>query len=228
MVLKKRHENLVCSVAIDMEHCTIHTQEPMERYAERVNADFHQITQSKHRVPHLAKYDLIIMAERMGYKRFLFLDSDIYIRRGVPNIFEHYTNALFNEMPNPSDLVFWQRKMFESMTAKIDPDFKIGDPYYNTGVMVFDKEGIKKLAHRLTTMPEYKIVEEYYEQHELNWILKQEALPDQNLSSRWNTYASYSDLKSDVSKDSYFVHVNGITDKDERSARLKRISEMIP
>ena len=228
MALKKRHENLVCSVAIGMEHCTIHTQEPMERYAERVNADFHQITQSKRRVPHLAKYDLIMMAERMGYKRFLFIDSDIYIRRGVPNIFEHYTNALFNEMPRLDEMLYWQRKMFETMTSKIDPDFKIGDPYYNTGVMVFDAEGIRKLSHRLTTMPKYKIVEDYYEQHELNWMLKQEELPHQNLSSRWNTYASYSDLKSDVLKDSCFVHVSSIQDKDERSAKLKQVVDLLP
>jgi len=209
-----------------MEHCTVHTQKPMEDYAARIDADFFQITESKRKFPHLAKYDLILIAQRMGYERFLFLDSDIYVRRGIPNIFEHYTNALHNEMPNPEDLVYWQRHMFGTMT-EMDPTFKIGDPYYNTGVMTLDLEGLTKLKERIVNLDGFKTVEIYFEQHELNMLLKQEGLPHQDLDKRWNTVASQEDLNSKTLQDSYFVHVPG-TVVEERYTRLKQIVEQLP
>lgn len=228
MKLRKRHPNLVCSVAIGMEHCTIHTSEPMQKYAERIGADFFQITESKRRVPHLAKYDLILMAHKMGYERFLFLDSDIYVRRGIPNIFEYYTNALFNEMEDMDKLEYWKKRMFETMKSEIDPDFNLGDPYYNTGVMVLDEKGLNKIADRIRNLSEFKIVEIYYEQHQLNLLLKQEGLPEQQLNKRWNTFGSQNDLNSPELQESYFVHVPGITVKKHRSAKLKQIVEQLP
>ena len=108
MALYKSHDNLLCSIAIDMDYCTAHTKERMQQYAKRIDADFYQVTESRRRIPHLAKYDLIMMASRMGYKRVLYLDCDIYVRRGVPNIFEYYSNALFNEQPLIARVEYWK------------------------------------------------------------------------------------------------------------------------
>jgi len=201
----------------------------MRKYAQRIGADFFVLRESTRKPPHLAKYDLLTMANTAGYQKILYVDADVYIRRGVPNIFDHYENALFNELPQKDEWFEpWQTKTVTTYKEQIDPEFEIGNPYYNTGVMVFNKDGLRRLCQELEKVQEHKTVPIYYEQHELNLLLKKAGLPESNLHERWNTYASMRDLNDRKLIDSYFIHTPGMTIPEQRVTKLQQIVTYLP
>lgn len=218
----KNKKRLICSISINMTNCMDYTRIHMKKYAERVGADFF-VLREFNKTPHLAKYELLSTAFKDGYNKVLYLDADVYIRSGVPDIFSHYQNALFDE----SEIIKgYNKQKIESTTKsiqEIDPSYKEGDKYYNTGVMIFDRDGLKKLLTETSKTDEFKLSPSYYEQHEFNIFLKKAGLPYRSLNRRWNEYASSGPLNTDELINSYFIHVPGMKDSDQKAKRLASI-----
>lgn len=220
-------DRLVCSLAINMDECIDLTRRPMRLYADRVDADFFVLNHSNRNPPHLAKYDLLTAANTAGYEQVLYLDADVYVRRGVPNIFEHYTNALFDETP-PDGYFEQHHHLIAKDMKELLKKYKLGDPYFNTGVMVFDREGLQSLCSVFNDYTEFTTHKTYFEQHQLNAFIHRAGIWTQHLSRRWNSFASDKMLTERYLLDSYFVHTPGIKNPKHRVAKLKQIKDALP
>lgn len=226
-MIERSKNRLVCTLAINMGECINLTRRPMRLYAQRVNADFHVWNKTDRDPPHLAKYDLLQTAHKTGYEQILYVDADVYIRRGVPNIFEHYTNALFNETPSDGYFEAHHHKIAREMRELIS-DYNLTDPYYNTGVMIFNAKGLERLCSVYSNDTSFQTYGAYFEQHQLNAFLKRAELPEQQLSRRWNSFASNRLFTDRFLLNSYFVHVPGLKTLEQKAAKLKQIKNALP
>lgn len=140
--------NLICTgimgQAIAYREFTIPT---IEKYAERIQADFHLITDDNRKFPnHKHTYEKFQINDFLDqYDRVLWVDCDIIVKPDV-------TENIFNIVPKEQLGVLWDGKHFREHRTKRrllkeihqiqkglgDISWKYG--YFNAGVMVFSQE----------------------------------------------------------------------------------------
>lgn len=221
-MLHKRNKWLIYTVDIGVEDYTNITNTPMSNYANRIGADFYTCRNTTRKSPYHAKYDIFSEACAIGYEKVLYLDSDVLIRRGVPNIFEHYTNALFNEIPLKEKYEIYD--IVKIMINIGDKKFDSNCPFYNSGVILFDNFGLQKLNKEFENIKDSTI----HDQYNLNNILRKIDLPIQHLNQRWNTNGGYRIPYDEPTLiDSYFIHVSKL-ELEKRIEKLNMINTMFP
>lgn len=217
-------KNVVATVVIGA-HTQIYdiTQARMQEYADQLQADHIVMTETKLAPLHYAKFELLCRLAEDGYARVLYLDADIHVRQGAPDIFGVYENAAFNEAPHavPANLtksVDWIRKKFI-------PDWP-ENRYFNSGVLVFTKFGLRKLARTIRgTSP---IPGPFFEQDQLNVLMREAGFPTQQLDRKWNQFTGVNWVTDDHAAAAYFLHGNGLSQFDQKVARLKEFVEKYP
>ena len=180
----------------------------MQRYADRCGADLVIYQKNTTDGPHFSKFDAIIQGYERGYEQLLFLDADILVANDDEDIFNEYTCALHDEsvtpVGEPSRILACA---FAEIRRNFDPDFT--PPYYNSGVMLFDRQTMEPLAKRLQEIERIRLV--LWDQCQLNWHLRVIGAPAQNMAAKWNYQYSWTqrDGRTVFPDDLRFLHFCG-------------------
>lgn len=197
--------SLVFTIAVGIDDIYELTRPFLEQYASSIGAEFHVLRETPRQPPHFAKLDEL---RRLAgqYDHVLYVDADVYIRPGAPNIFEAYpTSALFSEIPHPRPN--WLKPSQKWIRKTLQPDWP-ENRYFNTGVIVLDKTSTIRLAEQIDqcTSPQ---AGPFYEQEQLNVLLKQAGLPAQSLNQKWNQFYVDAWGAQHQAASAYFLHATG-------------------
>jgi lipopolysaccharide biosynthesis glycosyltransferase len=160
------------------------------------------------------------------YDKIAIVDSDIFIKKDAPNIFDELTDehefaaVAEREMPCSKKYRSKIRKYSEAAFRQLsDVDWLWNDSgaeFYNMGLMLLNCDRFSKrlhgqTAHEFLSRPEFRDFIDgigYFkwstDQMLLNWWIKKEKISVKNLDWRWN--ALYKGIDDIYLKDSYFVH----------------------
>lgn len=197
------------------------------RYAEQCGAMHsairHVSALDQSPTPHFAKYKLLCEARDAGIEEVLYLDNDIYVRDGAPNIFtEIQQTAMYNEVPHPHPPVLQRAyKWIEAELGEFDRS-----RYYNTGVMLFRLHELEDLVPLLRRVEQKQ--GPFYEQDQLNYLIQQSGIPVAELHQRWNQCCGARHLTDAKAKRAYFLHGNGTKKFSTKLARFRKIIEEYP
>ena len=160
------------------------------------------------------------------FTQIAIVDSDIYIRKDAPNIFEQLTQEYAfgavaeRELPcakkYKSKIRKYSKSAFEPLT---DVDWKwneLGAEFYNMGLMVINSKGF--LPYLKGQTPKQFLDREEFkdfvdgvgykkwstDQMLLNWWVKKESIPTLNMDWRWN--ALYKGIDDKRLPEAYFIH----------------------
>lgn len=160
------------------------------------------------------------------FTQIAIVDSDIYIRKDAPNIFEQLTEEYAfgavaeRELPcakkYKSKIRKYSKSAFEPLT---DVDWKwneLGAEFYNMGLMVINSKGF--LPYLKGQTPKQFLDREEFkdfvdgvgykkwstDQMLLNWWVKKESIPTLNMDWRWN--GLYKGIDDKRLPEAYFVH----------------------
>lgn len=141
----------------------------IKAYAEKIGADFivwNEVDLNFH--PGFQKYKIYDLLEE--YERILYLDTDLLVREDTPDLFEIVPKGSFAAF---KEGIFLNQRPSMHLFSKKLPEVKReklmlrkwieNDHYFNTGVMVVDRE-----ARECFAKPEL-LIENFYEQTQLNW-----------------------------------------------------------
>jgi len=185
-------------------------------YARKIGADTHLITER--RWPqwsvHYEKYQL---ADWLGkYKRILFVDGDVLIRKNALNIFQAVPAGYFGAMDEAAHLhkSIWT---LEKIKAQFQPYGWRGPwngLHFNSGVMVMDdthKNIFEKLMFK---------TEAYFDQPFFNVRVSKLKIPFVRLDPRWNflRWLKYEQPNS-YHQNCYFLHFTGLALSPEEKAK---------
>ena len=189
----------------------------MMDYAREIGAKHILHTHTKYDPPQFAKFGVLRRALNQGYDQVLFLDIDIYVKPDAPNIFNHYTNAVFSEIPHPlapalQPSIAWIRE-------NLDPLWS-ADCYFNTGVMVMEAETIVKVLELFDEMGPRP--GKFFEQDQLNYIMHQVGFPAQRLDIKWNQGLRPEWVTPTRLDEANFLHANGVEDKFRTLDQIKQ------
>lgn len=190
----------------------------MREYAEQIGAEHLVITETQQHPAHFAKFDLITRLADEGYDAALYLDADIYIRRAAPDIFEHFSSAAFSEFPHPEPA--WVQQAIRWIRRNLAGDWP-GDRYFNTGVLVLDKQSLTELATRIAEVQPVTGI--YWEQDQLNVLMRNAGVPHQVLPACWNQFCSQVWFTPAKAVAAYFLHATGATLEN----KLRQLQELI-
>lgn len=196
---------VLATIAIG-EHVAVHdiTGPRMEEYARQIDAEYLVIRETERKPPHYAKFDLLSRVVAEGFDKLLYVDADIYIRKQAPNIFDHYHSAAFSEIPHPRP--DWVSKPVIWIRDNLVPDWP-ADRYFNTGVMVIESEELKSLA--AITANATPVPGIFYEQDQLNTLMRDVNFPQQRLDQRWNQFCGRAWITPAKADAAYFLHCTG-------------------
>jgi hypothetical protein len=169
------------------------------------------------------------------YDQIAIIDADIYIRPGAPNLFDELksTFAAVVERDLPATPVYADkvRKHSEGQfrpLTDVEWDWnERGAHYFNMGMMLFDRSLLPFLRDQTPTeflrRPEFERFvngESHWrwstDQSLLNYWLKRDQVPTQNLDWRWN--AMYRAVQS--VKGAYFIHFYLAGNMAQRGAEI--------
>lgn len=215
----------LATIVIGTNHETLFemTRGRMEEYARMIDADLVVLSETKYDPPHFAKFELICKLHDMGYDKALYIDADVHIREKAPNIFDEYKSAAFSEVPHPRTA--WLRRSIQWIRANMVPDWP-ADRYFNTGVMVFSKEDLKRLSRILRdTTPRPGM---FFEQDQLNVLMRDGGFPGEKLEQRWNQFCGDRWVTPEKAQDAYFLHGNGLDTGVKKINAFKDFIERYP
>lgn len=205
--------SLVMTIAVGIDGIYELTRPFLEQYASSIGADFYAATETTRYPPHLAKLDEL-RRHAGQYDHILYVDADVYIRPGAPNIFEAYPeSALFSEIPHPRP--DWLRPSQQWIKTTIASDWP-DDRYFNTGVIVLNRDSSLSLARQIDQCTHLQ-VGPFFEQEQLNVLLRQACLPTQSLDQKWNQFYVDAWCSNQQAQSAYFLHATGGRSHDKQN-----------
>lgn len=194
----------VATIAVG-NHQQLHqlTEPRMQEYAASIGAQYFCMRGSFHRLPHFAKFELFGKLLDRGFDRVLYVDADVYIRQTAPNIFDTYDSAAASELPHPvpehvTRATNWIRQ-------RLDPNWPC-DRYFNTGVLVIGHTELQAMAWICRQAKPLPGV--YFEQEQLNVLMRDVGFPRQTLTAEWNCFCKPEWYDRHNPAVSYFLHAN--------------------
>ena len=177
-------------------------------YAREIGAKHVIQTRTKYHPAHFAKFEVLRKMLHEGFDRMLFLDIDIYVKPGAPNIFNHYDSAAFSEIPHPRP--GFLRPGIAWIRDNLDPLWP-ADRYFNTGVMVLDQATVAEILAKFDQQG--PMPGTFFEQDQLNFIMREVGFPKQRLDQQWNQGCRNEWASDEKLDEAYFLHANGVKDK---------------
>ena len=206
----------------DINDSDIHsvTSQSWKHYCERHNIDFYVIDEPKHpnTSPHWFRY--WIFNEKPDYDRYLYIDTDIMVKWNAPNIFNELPQGNFYAVRDNSGLSWiWDGiKGYQDMFPNVNLEW---DTYFNSGMMLFDKEhkyiieGFKQFyIDNKLVIDDYR--EKYrkgFDQTIFNYFLKWADVNVELVSEKWNLFHL---PRREILYNGYFIemgyfwHFNGV------------------
>jgi len=135
-----KKENLVLTISIGDYYNEIgkHTLPSIEKYADKIGADFLNVTEFKKDYI-TQKWNKFYISELLNkYKRILYLDIDLIVREDTPSLFDIVPNTklgMFNEGRYAPRYEFLE----QASTYYGEPLKKWSGKFYNSGVMVISR-----------------------------------------------------------------------------------------
>jgi hypothetical protein len=200
----------------------------MKAYAAKCDAMISVVTEPQKLdkgIPlHFAKYKLLADAYASGATSVLYLDTDVYIRQGAPNIFEEINNAtsLFSEV---ADMQPWAlQKATEWIKANLGE--YDATRYYNTGVMLFRQQDLRRLVGSLRKLPLVSGI--FAEQDQLNYQFQKLEIPIINLPQVWNQFCAPHWMTEQKAQAAHFLHGCGVGGFNNKLNLLKHYMKAYP
>lgn len=210
----------VITVAIGDAYTTLGelTHPSLKAYAKRIGAEFFCITDRMYgeEVPiGYEKFQMLKIFKEHGLDRAIFLDTDIIIRDDAPSLFGFVPEGWIGAF-NEGDWIPSRKEQLVDATYVFETSLKgpqaWGDRYYNTGVLVFDREHLN-----IFTEPEV-FHNHFYEQSWLNIQLNRKVRLEfiKNIGIQFNrmSHVEESSSKLDSPLENYFIHYAGTAKSD--------------
>jgi len=183
------------------------THPTLQAYADKIGAQFVVISKQSFEpgsVP--IGYEKLQLRDYLHlYDRIVYLDTDLIVRPDTPNLFDFVEPGMFCAF-NEGAWISSRLEALKDATKQFGlsaPNFK--DRYYNTGVMVFDKE------HAGVFADPPKFIDHFYEQTYLNIMLARTKADLRELPHSFNRMSHLDENKqtNDHRLESYIVHYAG-------------------
>jgi hypothetical protein len=172
------------------------THPAMAAYARRTNADFIALNTDATE-PHLQKARIAEFLQL--YDRILYLDTDIVVNDGCPDLFDIVPEDTFGAwFPNP---MFPGR--FADRIRRVQQvlgDIGWVDNYFNSGVMVVSRAH----AAAFENLSEYR--DDFFEQTLLNYRVRKRRYATKDIGFRWNHTGA---VDPSQRLHSHFIHYAG-------------------
>lgn len=176
----------------------------MKKYAEKYMLDFEIITNKVQEHPAYNKLQLLNYIDK--YSRILFLDADVIIRNDAPNIFEVVPEnhlGIFNE--EYLKICNCGQETIDEYNKLNLTQSKYNGNYYNTGVMIFDKNIALKIFDQ-----NYKTTNEFFaDQGYINYMIQLYNVPCYDIGYKFNGLNHGNLIGDEKYYNSYFIHMNG-------------------
>lgn len=202
----------------------------MKAYANRINADFHVITQRKWPDVHIFFEKHQICEIVKAYDRTLYVDTDIMIRDDSPNIFNLVPVGKIGAFNETSMIEHIPQIASDSQTrivqllALVDgppPGWIWPGTYFNAGVQVVDPS-FAWLYEQKPEGPFRNVI--LADQGILNLNIHHKNLPTYQLPQTWNHMIGHTKIPiPDVCASSYFIHATWYKDKRVRDQVMRMI-----
>lgn len=185
----------------------------LKKYADRIGADFLVMDNDRqYQLPHYLKLDLHEVLKK--YKRVLYIDTDILVRRDAPNIFEVVPET---ELGIFEEGQFAERAigMYQFLSEEGVPGNIWNKKYYNTGVMVLSQ------MHAPLFIQPPKQKDHFKEQTYLNLLIALFGPKIHNLHYKWNRMWMMDKITGEERFDCHFMHYAGLTEVYPEERYLK-------
>lgn len=202
----KNKPNLLVTIATgDFKEILFYTEESMFQYANKINADYLQITNKTQDYGVIEKYRLENICK--NYDRIIFVDADIVIQNDPPNIFEIVPDGhigIYNDWYENGDGTIntndWIIKQSQEMCFYQDVEY-IQSEVYNSGVVVFN--GYQSDIWKPPSKP--FLMNHCTEQHWVEQNIRRLKYPVYDLNKNWNNQW-WSQEFENYKNDCYFLH----------------------
>lgn len=190
----------------------------MRRYAKRIGADFAVLDKSLRIPAHFAKFDLFTQLAKTDVDHVVYVDADVYIKEHAPPVTAIYSNAAFSEVPHPR--TEWLNRSIQWIRENLVPDWP-SDLYFNTGVIVLSGEKLQQLATLVSNASPVPGL--FFEQDQLNVLMREAGFPQQKLSQRWNQFCGRYWRSPTKLQEAYFLHGNGLGVGTQKFTRFRDV-----
>lgn len=196
------------------------TEPGLKQYADYINADYIKITNTTQDWWGLEKFRLKDYTQY--YDRILFMDSDIFIRDGAPNIFDIIPKDKFGIFQEKEDLEQILKDIlsreYRAMCRVLDMEV-YQRLFINTGVMVFNSQHNEIFTAPTKPFKCYHCAEQdIVENHLLRTQTPLYFLPFKFNCQIWSPRFKASE------RDAYFIHFSGINFKVRQKAYKRYIT----
>ncbi len=212
--MKNKKLVLTLSIGEEYEELSKITHPIIKKYADKIGADFHAISEQKisDTTPHWEKFQIYNLLNK--YDRILYVDTDIIIRDDCPDLFEEVDMSLLGAF---NEAQFTQRNpsFYKSCeTYGINYENWNGE-YYNTGVMV-----LSRIHKQLFKKPELEYMN-FFEQGYINAVIHRDKIKTHNLSYKFNRVSALDVFTGEDRFASYIVHYAGAPNIGELTNLIK-------
>lgn len=191
------NKNLVLTISVGdlFSEVKKHTHQTIKKYANKINADFLVISETKYTDPKWEKtqvYDLL-----NKYKRIILLDSDLIIREDCPNLFEIVPEDKLGAFNEKKYFQNAEKIKLEAIKYKFEI-LKITNDHYNTGVLVISRK------HKQIFKPVNSFLGSFNDY--FNAIIQKEKVKMYDLEYRFNRMHYQDDYCGLPRHDAYIIH----------------------
>jgi len=172
----------VVTIAVGNEYSKMAelTHPPMQKYAERIGAEFIVIDSfdRSSQTPHFAKFRLYDLLD--AYQRILYIDTDALMTPNCPDLFQLVPENQLGVFLEEDEAEPTRRTLeVQKICGKVDG---WTGKYFNSGVMVLSS------SHRAMFSPGFQqnSLPIEYEQAQLNWNAQKLGIPIFNIGRRFN------------------------------------------
>jgi hypothetical protein len=188
------------------------SEQSMRCYANRIDADFHTITDTSTIYPFAEKFRVRNFLD--AYERIIFLDADIVVRPDAPNLFDMVPAnmiGLHDDLPYNTSGYAWYYSEVESVQRSQKLRLKPLGNCWNTGVIVLSKQ------HKdILTPPKHPYQALHCsEQHHINILIAEYGFPVFNLPT-WVHWQWWLDRRKVLYPKGKFLHFAGELDHKNR------------
>jgi len=227
--VRERRSIVTLAIGRQYEQMAKVTHPRMREYAREIGADFHVIRKKlgpSMRPPHFEKLQARYLLD--VYDRVLFLDTDIAIAAGAPDIFAEVPSGEFagydelGRLGQRWDVImtFWEWLLFRAGCPGPASRYYLprGVAYLNAGVWLFDRSHRSLFRDPPRSCWEFQLPEQTF----LNFLIRCDRVKVFRLSPRWNYMTHYLGNDLPARFPVYFYHVIGYGSKD-RLGTLRRL-----
>ena len=178
----------------------------MEHYAGRIGAAFHVIGSRQYPNVNICYEKLQLGDLLKRYRRLLYLDGDVLVRRTAPSVFDEVPYGSFGAMNEIEHIDFWTPRM---LAEQMEPfgGFDLRGRHFNAGVMALDQTHSRLFEDPVITN------KPYWDQPYFNVYTQKLKVPFHSLTPDFNFMVNHVQKRDrrELWDSSFFLHFAGTT-----------------